>query len=47
MGYIQLANQVWAEYYGRKELGSILGAAALARVVPNAIGGAPDGGTVP
>ncbi len=38
MGYIQLANQVWAEYYGRKELGSILGAAALARVVPNAIG---------
>ena len=38
MGYIQLANQVWAEYYGRKELGSILGAAGLARVVPNAIG---------
>ena len=38
VGSVQLGNQVWAEYYGRKELGSILGAAGLSRVVPTAIG---------
>ncbi len=38
MGISQLGNQVWADYFGRKEVGSIIGMSNLIRTVPLALG---------
>ena len=38
MGISQIGNQVWADYYGRKEIGSIIGMSNLIRTVPLAAG---------
>ena len=38
MGISQIGNQVWADYYGRKEVGSIIGMSNLIRTVPLAAG---------
>ena len=38
MGTVQLVNQVWADYCGRQEVGSILGVSNLIRTVPMAFG---------
>ena len=37
-GLFLISNQVWADYYGRREIGSILGLHSLARSVPMALG---------
>ena len=38
MGISQIGNQVWADYYGRKEVGAIIGTSNLIRTVPLALG---------
>ena len=38
MGISLIGNQVWADYYGRKEVGSIIGMSNLMRTVPLAVG---------
>lgn len=38
MGISLIGNQVWADYYGRKEVGSIIGMSNLIRTVPLAVG---------
>ena len=38
MGISLIGNQVWADYYGRKEVGSIIGMSNLLRTVPFAVG---------
>ncbi len=38
MGISQIGNQVWADFYGRKEVGSIIGMSNLIRTVPLALG---------
>lgn len=38
MGISQIGNQVWADYYGRKEVGAIIGLSNLVRTVPLALG---------
>ena len=38
MGISLIGNQVWADYYGRKEIGSIIGMSNLIRTVPSAAG---------
>ena len=38
MGTVQLVNQVWADYYGRQQVGSILGVSSLIRTVSMAFG---------
>lgn len=38
MGVSQIGNQVWADYYGRKEAGSIIGMSNLIRALPLALG---------
>lgn len=38
MGISQIGNQVWADYYGRKEVGSIIRMSNLIRTVPLALG---------
>ena len=38
MGGFQLGTQVWADYYGRREIGSIIGAFNLIRTLAVALG---------
>ena len=38
-GLFLISTQIWADYYGRREIGSILGLHSLVRSVPMALGG--------
>lgn len=37
-GAVQFSNQVFADYFGRKEIGSILGTSSLFRLIPSSFG---------